>query len=96
MENKPQHTCCFGCGSFLVKCKLQSDSSVCVLYTFAVFTVDVSQCLEDGAVYVNRKVATECADPYVSQTDVFSDRGSAQADSQAVGGGGEWHCYGPS
>ena len=31
-------------------------SSVCVLQTSAVFTVDVSHCLEEGAVYTNREV----------------------------------------
>ncbi len=62
-----------------------------VLQTFAVFTGDVTHCLEEGAVYVNRKVqlkikiATECSNPYVSKRDVCSDKGSEKG-RQTSGG----------
>lgn len=71
-------------------------SSVCVLQTCAVFTVDVSHCLErclckhEGAPEKKKKIKIghECACPCVSETDVGSDSGGWRTDRQEVGGWG--------
>ncbi len=68
-------------------------SSVCTLETFSVFTGDVTHCLEEWAVYVNRevqlkiKMATDCTYPYVSKTDDCTDKGSEKREARQAGVG---------